>query len=52
MTSHRFVAMYVCIGGTYYTILQDVDSSAFQTVTGRHVKHQYCLQNMGCQFVH
>jgi len=52
MTPHSFVAMYVCIGGTYYIILQDVDSSALQIVAGRPVKHQYCLPNVDCQFVH
>jgi len=41
MTPHSFVAMYVCIGGTYYTLLQDVDFPALQIVAGSPVKHHY-----------
>lgn len=51
VTPHNVVATYVCFGGTYYTLLQDVDFSAFQIVAGSLVKHQYCLPNLGCQFI-
>lgn len=43
--------MYVCIGGIYNTLLQDVDFSALKIVVGSPVKPQYCLPNMGSQFV-